>query len=319
MARHCISDSGATANEMVHTAVAKCSCPDHRCKYLPIACYIFALTAISAVNLCIAAGDSDLTPIPNRSALAGRFGAVGIVTAGAPGQIRSMGTGFMVSSCHVLAAGHVIAQAEGRIREGMTTQFVPAMGNVAVSLSDRAVRGTVVAAGKTFAPDDSAKMFDMQNAAHDWALIELERPIRNIEPFKLLHPGSALAPDTLLSAAGYTTNRQVVFLSVHENCRIRKDFDANHGHPGILIADCAVRSGMSGGPLLIDAGTQLIVAGIIVERIEVGSKVMAVAVSTRSFAGKIATVMRSSEICAAGQPFAVPATAYGRQDMPAEK
>ena len=248
--------------------------------------------------------------MPDRSPLAGRLGAVGIVTVGEPARIRSMGTGFMVSPCHVLAAGHVLAQQEGRVREGMAAQFVPTMGNTAIALTDRAVRGRVVAAGDNFQAVSSVIKSDLRNAANDWALIELDRPILNIEPFKILHPGPALAPDTLLSAVGYTANRQMLFINVHENCAVRKDFHANYRFPDVLIADCAVRSGMSGGPLLMDAGTHLIVAGIIVERIEVGAKVVAVAVSTHSFADRIATVMRSSEICAVGQPFALPSKDY---------
>jgi hypothetical protein len=56
----------------------------------------------------------------------------------------------------------------------------------------------------------------------------------------------------------------------------------------------------------VEADRQLIAAGIVVERVEVGAKIVAVAVATRSFADKISPVMRASRVCAPGQPFARP-------------
>jgi hypothetical protein len=177
------------------------------------------------------------------------------------------------------------------------------MGTIAVDLDDRSVRGEVVAAGD-FSIVPGAKL---QTGAHetrqDWALIELDRPINNIEPFKILYSGAALPSSVPISVVGYTLSSNLLSVNAHENCGIRRDFPGTELSSGMLVADCAVRSGMSGGPLLVDMHGQLVTVGIVSERIEVGSKVAAIAVSTRSFAEKIGPVMRSSQVCAVGQPF----------------
>lgn len=280
---------------------------------------VLALLTFTATRVCLAAADVDLKPIPNQSHLADRLGAVGIVIIGESERIRAMGTGFLVSACHVLTANHVLAQAEGKVRAGMPVRFVPTMGNVAVALAERAVWGKVVATGVNFMPEGSSGQFDLRHAAQDWALIELDRPLKNIEPFKMLYPGAALAPDALISAVGYTPNPRMLSVSIHDDCRIRPDFHGTGWPAAILIADCAVRSGMSGGPLLVDSGAQLIAVGIVVERVEVGEKVAAVAVSTQSFAGKVAPVMRSSDVCAIGQPYALPPDRNARSAAPSGK
>ncbi len=58
--------------------------------------------------------------------------------------------------------------------------------------------------------------------------------------------------------------------------------------------------------MLADLHGQLVALGIVSQRIEVGSKVAVFAVSARSFDEKIGSAMRSSQVCAVGQPFALP-------------
>ena len=279
---------------------------------------ILALLAAAAARLSFAAGDLDLRPIPDQSHLSGRLGAVGIVMIGDSERVRGMGTGFLVSSCHVLTANHVLAQAQGKVRVGMPVRFVPTLGNSAAMLADRAVWGKVAAAGRDFTPTGSASRFDVQNAAQDWALIELDRPLKTIGPFKMLYPGATLAPGTPIAAVGYTANAHMLTVNIHDRCSVGS-FHGSGWPVALLIADCAVRSGMSGGPLLVDSGVELIAAGIVTERIEMDPKVAAVAVSVQSFADQITPVMRSSEVCAVGQPYAFPPDGSGHSLAPAGK
>jgi len=262
-----------------------------------------ALLLILAARICHAAEDADLKPIPERSPLSGRIGAVGVVILGEPERMRSIGTGFLVTTCHVLTARHVLALDGERVRIGTQVRFVPTLGSVAVALARRAVFGEVVAAGASIVPAEAAQKGGYR-ANQDWALIELEHPIANIEPLKILYPGASLAPGVRMSAVGYSASAHMLSINVDEHCALRRNFHGRVAFPGVLFADCAVRSGMSGGPLLIDTGTQLIAAAIIVERVEIGEEVTAVGVSAQAFADKIGTVMRASQVCAAGQPFA---------------
>ena len=278
-----------------------------------------AILALSAPCLCLAAADVDLKPIPERSALWGRLGAVGVVMIGDQRRGRSLGTGFLVSSCHVLTARHVLAAELDTGHAALQVRFIPTMGSVAVELDDRAVLGKVVAAGPSPISGEFSRRMNLRNAAQDWALIELDHPIGYIEPYKILYPGATLTPGIRVSAVGYAASSRILSVNVHERCTVRPDFRGGGRSANILIADCAVRSGMSGGPLLIESSLQPIAVGIIVERVEVGDKVATVAVATQSLAERIGSIMRSSQVCAVGQPFAFPPAYIGSTAIPATK
>jgi len=267
---------------------------------------IFALLALWASPFCYGAGDSDLRPIPEQSPLSGRLGALGVVMLGEPGHVHATGTGFLVSSCHVLTAGHVIGSQGSKSAVGTQVRFAPIKGTVAVALDDRSVRGAVVAAGESATMPGAPVQAALRNTMEDWALIELDRPISDIDPFKILYRGAQLSASIPVSVVGYTLGSYLFSVYAHENCRIRGDLSGADLSYRALVADCAVREGMSGGPMLVDLHGQLVALGIVSQRVEVGSKVAVLAVSARSFGEKIASAMRSSQVCAVGQPFALP-------------
>lgn len=269
---------------------------------------LLAMLALAA-GLCRAAADADLKPVPDESPLYGRLGAMGLVLVGEPQRWRSLGSGFLISACHVLTAGHVLTREGETPRRGTSVRFVPGLGNGAGALGERALRGDVVAAGADFVSKGASSEFDLENATRDWALIELEQPVADVQPFKMLHPATPLAAGTPLAVAGYALDPHRLFLNIHENCGVRPGFHGTDWLPGVLIVDCAVRTGMSGGPLLFEGGGQLVAVGIVVERVEVGErgeKIVAVVVSTRSFAERVAPVMQASRVCTVEQPFARP-------------
>lgn len=254
-----------------------------------------------------AASDADLQPLAPGSPLAGRLGAVGMVIVGEPERPRALGTGFLITPCHVLSAAHVLARGDAPATRNMAVRFLPSSGERAFALNRNQVHGRVTAFDPGYRAGAAGSLSDPANVARDWVLIELESPVAGVEPFRMLYPGARLAPDAPLHAVGYATSPAMTYLYAHENCRQRS---ATHGAQfagRMLIADCAVRAGMSGGPLL-SAGTdgQLISAGIVVERFQAGERVLAVAVPVEAFARQVAPVLRASNVCAAGQPFAAP-------------
>lgn len=266
-----------------------------------------ALT-LALAAAALAASDTDLKAVGGESPLAGRLGAMGLILAGEGERLRSIGSGFLVSSCHALTAAHVLAREGGSPRPGMPVRFVPALGNYAVGIGERALWGRVVAVGEDFVARGAASdRLDARNTAADWALVELERPVAGVEPFRLLHPGATeTAP---LAAVGFPLNQRTMMLQAHERCGIRRGYHDAHRLMGLLVTDCAVREGMSGGPLLMDAGGPPIAVGIIVQRVEIGvagERIAAMAVPVSAFADRIAPVMRDSRVCAVGQPFALP-------------
>lgn len=254
-----------------------------------------------------AASDAELQPLGRDSPLAGRLGAIGMVLVGEMERTRALGTGFLVTPCHLLTAAHVLARGDSPARVNMPARFVPSSGERAFAFNRDQIYGRVVAIDDAYRPGSAGSMADPANVARDWALIELEQAVAGVEPFKMLYPGANLAPDARLHAVGYASSPAMTYLYAHENCRLR---DSSHGQAfagRMLIADCAVRPGMSGGPLLYEVpGGQLLTAGIVVERIQSGDRVLAVAVPVPAFAPHITAAMRSSNVCAAGQPYAAP-------------
>lgn len=252
-----------------------------------------------------AALDSELQPLAKDSPLAGQLGAVGMVVSGEGPHGRSVATGFLVSACHVLTAAHVLANPEEHVKIGTALRFFPEGGSP-LPFFERAVWGRVVAAGEHFVMHDGPGHFDLQNIAEDWALIELERPVPGVEPFKLLFPGATVDDERTFAIVGYPAQAAGPGLHAQEHCPNRSNVHGNHDLPGVLFVDCAVRQGMSGGPLLLEGGTTPVAAGIVVQRFEMGERILTVAVPSSAFGEQINAAMRESDICAAGQPFVWP-------------
>ena len=262
--------------------------------------------------LARAAQDSELQPLAGDSVLAGQLGALGMVIANEGGRGMSMGTGFLVSSCHVLTAAHVLTIPGEHVKLGATLRFFPEGGSKR-PFFERAVLGHVVAAGADFVMTENPGLFDLPGIAQDWALIELEQSLPAVEPFKLLAPGLPIPGNSTFSIVGYPAQGHGERLQAQEHCANRSNVHGNQALPGLVLVDCAVRAGMSGGPLLIDGGNPPVAAGIIVERFEFGQKVLTMAVPSSAFAEQINTAMRNSDLCAVGHPFVFPPAAGGKE------
>jgi V8-like Glu-specific endopeptidase len=267
---------------------------------LIVALGIFLAQAVSSAQ------DDDLKTVDAGSRLAERLAAVGKVYSG-HGSTLSMASGFLVSSCHVLTAGHVLAKAGEHVQLGAEVRFFPGNTQANANFSSP-VTGRVVAASEDFIMETAPSGFDQRRIPNDWALIELDHAVTGIEPIRLLYPEAVTSSGSAYSVVGYPLGQVRQGLFAQEHCR---DWSNSHGGlslKGILIADCAVRSGMSGGPMLLDDENQMIAAGIVVERFTIGQKIMTIGVPIAAFAEKVALVMRESDICAVGAPFVWPAS-----------
>lgn len=260
----------------------------------------------------LAAQDSDLRPLSEDSVLSGKLGAVGMVIAGESGPNLSLASGFLISPCHVLTAAHVLARPGQPVKIGMPVQFL-AKGQNPRALVPPAW-GRVVAADPAFVMSEQPPGFDRQAIARDWGLVELERPLPDIAPIKLVFPGARIAANALFSIVGYPFGGRSISLHAQEHCRNWSSFHAQTTLAGVIIADCAVRQGMSGGPLLVEGNAEPLAAGIVVERVDIGKKVMTVAVPSTIFAETVVAAMRDSDVCAAGSPFAWPPANAPRDD-----
>lgn len=262
------------------------------------------LLILCPMHAGLAAQDIDLQPLPDDSALSGKLGAVGMLIAGDAGTTLSIATGFLISPCHVLTAAHVLARPGAGVKIGMTVQFLPRDKNGRTAR--QAAWGRIIAADPDFVMTETPPGFDLKAIARDWGLVELDRPLPDIEPIKLVYPGSRMANNARFSIVGYPFGSRQIGLQAHEHCPYWSGHHGSIDLGGLIIADCAVRQGMSGGPLLIEGNAAPLAAGIVVERVEIARKIMAVAVPSHIFAENILAAMRESDVCAAGAPFAWP-------------
>jgi hypothetical protein len=170
----------------------------------------------------------------------------------------------------------------------------------------RTVVGRVLAASQDFVMNENPQGFDQQRIPNDWALIELERAIPEIEPMQILYPGASVPAESTYSIAGYPLGQLQQGLFAQESC---KDWASAHGGvamKNMLLFDCAVRAGMSGGPVLLDGKAGTLALGVVTERFSMGQNVMTIAVPISAFAAQIEDVIRNSEVCAVGSPFVWP-------------
>lgn len=250
-----------------------------------------------------AAQDTDLRPLSEDSILSGTLGAIGMVVAGDGGAL-SLATGFLISPCHVLTAAHVLARPGQHVRLGDPVKFSPS-GKNGRAMTQPAW-GRVVAADPDFLMSETPPGFNPPAVARDWGLVELDHPLNDIEPIKLVFPGARITPLSSFSIVGYPFGARQITLHAQEHCANWSGHHVSVDMGSMVIVDCAVRQGMSGGPLLIDGNAVPLAAGIVVERVEIGRKVMTVVVPSATFGDKVVAAMRESEVCAAGSPFAWP-------------
>jgi V8-like Glu-specific endopeptidase len=264
-----------------------------------------------------AAQDTDLRPLSEDSILSGKLGAVGMIVAGDSGAALSLATGFLISPCHVLTAAHVLARPGQHVRLGDPVRFSPS-GKNGRAMTQPAW-GRVVAADPDFLMSTTAPGFNPPAIARDWGLVELDQPLKDIEPLKLVFPGARIAPLSSFSIVGYPFGARQITLHAQEHCANWSGHHVSVDMGSMVIVDCAVRQGMSGGPLLIEGNATPLAAGIVVERVEFGSKVMTVAVPSTTFGDKVVAAMRESEVCAAGSPFAWPPEAANNPQQPSNR
>lgn len=261
-----------------------------------------------AMRVGLGAQDSDLAIVEPGTPLAARLEAVGRVVQG-QGATLSLASGFLVSACHVLTAAHVLAKPGEAVRPNTAIRFYPL--RVQRGAWAEPVYGRVVAASPDFIMQAEPIGFDAGRTSNDWALIELERPIPDIEPIKLLYPTVPLAADAPLMVGGYTIEQRLPGLFAQSQCRRWVHEPGASAPHDYLIADCAVQSGMSGGPVLLAGESAAVAAGIVSERFTIGSKIMTIAVPISAFGERIIEVMRESDVCAVGAPFVRPAKTPG--------
>lgn len=171
-------------------------------------------------------------------------------------------TAVLVAPARIVTAAHCLYQNDREIGADSLV-FQPSMG-AAASLGQyrgRAIRarGGVVHDGRV-GPDAIAA---------DWVLVDIERAIAGVAPVPVLGLSVAeinarLAAGDSLYTAGYGYGGKKELRS-HGKCRLVEAVRyPTARYPGLLVTDCIIRVGDSGGPIaLIDQDGRPVLIGIL--------------------------------------------------------
>lgn len=219
------------------------------------------LPALLALGLLAGCAARQPAPAP-----ASPVAPPGLPWTAAIGQLAVGGgepcTAILVAPARVVTAAHCLYQNQRQVSP-QSLVFLPNLGATPAlgQHRGRAIRaqGGVVHEGRV----------GPESIAADWALIDIEPPVTGVPPvpvvaLSIAEINSRIAAGTDLYTAGYGYGGKKA-LKAHGKCRLVETarFPAAR-YPGILVTDCIIRVGDSGGPIaLLDQSGQPSLVGIL--------------------------------------------------------
>ena len=207
------------------------------------------LIAISATPLFLTAAGAlaqDRVISPDEQA---RWNAIGRVTLGRITADRGC-TGTLIAPDLVVTAAHcAVGFDEASPSKLATLSFTAGWNNGAFA-------GTSTAARVVYPPEHQPGELNLRTIPHDIALIELVHPIEDVPPLPLL---AEVPPDQTVSLVAYANGRMNT-AAISEGCVPISPIE------GLLFLTCAVISGNSGAPVLVDGPEGLAVVAVVSSR-----------------------------------------------------
>jgi hypothetical protein len=160
----------------------------------------------------------------------------------------------------VITVAHLLVRPDGTRRDIRTCRFI-------VDRDGRSTSYRVLAETLRIGPfrGQDNRIFGVLEIVNDWMVVRLARPVRGIAPYALGGeddlPRLPMAPLVTLSALSDNWPVQDEALRLAEACRLRRFLGAADGRHAVLMMDCDVGFGSSGGAIVagLDGGTPRIV------------------------------------------------------------
>jgi V8-like Glu-specific endopeptidase len=158
-----------------------------------------------------------------------------------------VGTAFLIDRCYIATSYHLIKPTDQKMMEGDGIYYLSGHQNVEEKKSYNWAK--VVASGKPFGKRQSVR------ASEDWAILELSECVDSNLSSLPLKSYFSLGRQSIMQVEkvpaglyGFPIDRLISDISYDGSCSIYYKQDP------LIYHDCAVRTGNSGGPLVLPSG-----------------------------------------------------------------
>lgn len=172
-------------------------------------------------------------------------------------------TAILVAPAQIVTAAHCLYQ-DARQVSVQSLVFLPNMG-AEPSLGQHRARFIRALGGTVHNGEVGPKTI-----AGDWALIDVDPPVQGVAPVPVLvleprEISARIAAGAVFYTAGYGTGWKKALKPHHKCGPVDKPSYSTAIYPGLLVTDCIIRVGDSGGPIaLLDASGRPSLIGILV-------------------------------------------------------
>jgi hypothetical protein len=154
----------------------------------------------------------------------------------------------------VVTVAHLLVRPDGSRRDIRNCVFIVDRDGKAIRY---AVRAETLKIGNFRGADQ--RTFGLLDIVNDWMVVQLARPVRGIRPYGIATiPDGAFYPEKIITTVtalsdNWPSKREATRLA--ERCRLQNQLGGGNERHAVMIMDCDVGYGSSGGAVLVGLST----------------------------------------------------------------